>query len=71
MMTRSENLYHALRNGLHDKEETPISNGFNTFVSQAEAARELNIHQPNINKCLKGLRKSAGGYSWSYVNNVE
>lgn len=23
--------------------------------------------QPNVNKCLKGLRKYAHGYTWVYV----
>ena len=38
------------------------------FESQNEAARQLNIHQANINKILKGERKTAGGY---YFEKVE
>ena len=37
------------------------------FLSQAECGRVLGVHQGNINRCLKGLRKSAGGYTFKYA----
>jgi len=40
------------------------------FKNQREASRILNIHQPNINKCLKGERKQSGGYYWFYKNKI-
>jgi hypothetical protein len=36
------------------------------FKSVADASRELNIPTGNICKVLKGARKSAGGFSFSY-----
>lgn len=38
-----------------------------TFCSQGEAGRKLNLPQPNIWKCLVGLRKTCGGYSFKYA----
>lgn len=38
-----------------------------TFASITEASEELNIVHQNISKCLKGTRKTAGGYSWRYA----
>lgn len=37
------------------------------FSSTAEACRITGIYHQNITKCLKGKRKSAGGYHWRYV----
>lgn len=39
-----------------------------TFVSAAEAARQLNICQAHISRCCLGDRKTAGGYRWSFAN---
>ena len=70
--SRSDNLYHALRNGLHAKTETPIL-GINTstgdtirFESQA-AAKAAGFTQANINKVLRGKRKHHKGYIWEYA----
>lgn len=38
----------------------------NTFVSISDAERKTNIYNPNIVKCCKGERKTAGGYIWRY-----
>ena len=38
------------------------------FKSISDASRELNIPTGNICKVLKGARKSAGGFSFSYQN---
>lgn len=44
-----------------------------TWESISDADRELNIPNPNIVKCLKGVRKSAGGFVWKYhiINSGE
>lgn len=34
--------------------------------SAIDAERELNIQSRNIVKVLKGQRKTAGGYMWTY-----
>ncbi len=39
-------------------------NYIGTYQSCGEAARELNCLQPNILKCLRGKRKSTGGYQF-------
>ena len=36
------------------------------WPSAKEAERQLGIPQPNICTCLKGRRKSAGGFVWRY-----
>lgn len=72
-MTRTENLYHAMRTGLHDNPEKPVvgvckeTGRVVEFVSSSEAARETSAYQPNISKCLMGLRRSAGGFEWSFA----
>lgn len=35
--------------------------------SQTDAEKVLGVR--NINRCLKGRRKTCGGYSWRYVND--
>ncbi len=35
--------------------------------SQRMCAEELRLQQPNINKCLKGVRKTSGGYNFRYL----
>ncbi len=37
------------------------------FNSQHECARILGLSQPNINRCLKGVRKTVGGYRFEHV----
>ena len=38
------------------------------WPSLHEAERKLKISQSNIGKCLKGRRKSAGGFVWRYAH---
>jgi predicted XRE-type DNA-binding protein len=38
------------------------------FVSQAEAARILHVHQPNIRHVLSGWYKQTGGYKFEYLD---
>ena len=44
-------------------------NTLNIFSSVAEAERQTGIPNPNIIKCCKGKRKTAGGFVWKYENN--
>lgn len=37
------------------------------FKSTVDASRITGINKGNINSCLKGRYKSAGGYHWQYV----
>lgn len=37
------------------------------YVSVSEAERKTGIYNPNIVKCCKGERKTAGGYIWKYT----
>lgn len=41
------------------------------FKSQAEAARCLNLHQPNINHVLSGFYGRTGRYTFKYVTRSE
>lgn len=41
------------------------------FVSQADAARKLGIGDSEINKCLKGHRKSSHGYKFKYLEQKD
>lgn len=68
--TQKENLHHGTglqRMGLaHGK---PVTNGIQIFKSAAEAERITGVKRSNINRVLHGYHnsKTAGGYSWSYV----
>lgn len=70
--TRSENIRHALDNGLHACPETPVigvncETGDGVWArSQAEVGA-LGFQQPNVNKCLKGERKHHRGFEWRYA----
>lgn len=39
--------------------------------STAQVEKELGINNSNINSCIKGKRKSAGGYKWGYTDDYE
>ena len=41
------------------------------FPSTREAERQTGISKGNICDCLKGRQKSAGGYTWHYVESEE
>ena len=36
------------------------------FYSEGKCARELNISQSSVNKAVRGLQKTAGGYTFEY-----
>lgn len=35
--------------------------------SALQAAKALGLHDPNINKCCKGIRNQCGGFKWEYL----
>jgi group I intron endonuclease len=39
-----------------------------TFIGANDAAKQLGIAQSNIVACLKGRKKSIGGYYWAYAS---
>ena len=41
------------------------------FASQADAARELGVYQPNIRHVLSGWYKQTGGYKFEYLDKDE
>lgn len=41
------------------------------FDSQGEAGREMYCDSSTINKCCRGVKKSAGGYHWRYATQEE
>ena len=41
------------------------------FPSAHEAERQMDINYSDIIKCCKGRHKSAGGYTWHYVDSEE
>ena len=46
---------------------TKIGEFVATYPSAAEAERKTGINDRNINSCIKGRLKSAGGYVWKYA----
>lgn len=70
-MTSLENRnYGTARQRSADKRSKPITNGVQVFKSIMEAERVTGVHNSNIVKCLKGERKTTGGYSWQYVKEL-
>ncbi|UIE13765.1 hypothetical protein [Enterococcus phage EFap02] len=53
--------------GFEGKYYVDIANGeYNYYNSINECARELGLHQGNVVSCLKGKRKTCGGYTFKY-----
>ena len=52
------------------KQYTKDGNFIKEFMSQREAAKELNLNYKNINSVLKGKRKSAGGFVFKYKEEL-
>ena len=36
------------------------------FISVSDASRDTDINRTNINHCLRGKQKMAGGFVWEY-----
>ena len=59
--------------GLNNKMSKPvvcIETG-EIFASQGEVKRKTGISDTSVNKCLKGVKKTAGGYHWRYATQEE
>ena len=72
-VTQSENLHHAMMSGLHIAPPTPIigthkETGETIYFESQASVKDRGFIQPNINKCLRGIRKSAHGYTWRYAS---
>ena len=72
--TQSENIQYAYEKGRkkapHQRKVAQYDidgNLIHIWESQSEAGRALNIHQSNIYKVCRGIRKQAGGYIWTYT----
>lgn len=68
-VTAKENVNHGTRNERSSKKikAIDIANGeWNDYKSISECARELGLHQSSISICLKGKRKTSGGYTFKY-----
>lgn len=44
---------------------------FGVWDSTSQASRETGVKQANISKCCCGKRKTAGGFIWQYISEVE
>lgn len=68
-VTAKENINHGTRNERVSKpvKVIDIANGeYNYYPSATECARQLGLNQGNIVSCLKGKRKTCGGYTFKY-----
>lgn len=63
-----DNSYHAMGIGLHSNPSLPVigvnKTGEGIFLRSVSEGDKFGIHHPNISKCLRGSRKTAGGYTW-------
>ena len=66
-MTHKENINYGSRTEKCSKSVYCITNN-TVYASACEAARKLNLNQSSITKCLKGKRKSTGGYQFKYFD---
>lgn len=66
--TRSENLRHAYRTGLHSK-ATPVRivETGEVYESQSECARRLGVSQQSVALCLAGRSQTCRGYHLEYA----
>lgn len=69
--TRNKRISEAMTNNpLTSKPVIAISKETNQktyFCSVSEASRKTNIQHSRIKECIKGIRKSAGGYIWQFA----
>lgn len=62
------NNYHSKRVGAYDYYTGKL---FAEFDSTRQAAQEMNLSQQNISACCRGKRRTAGGFIWEYISEVE
>lgn len=76
-ITPSENVKHAYNNGLIKPFERKIhkcdkeGNVIELFESLKEASEKTGIDNGGIVKVCKGIRQTAGGFKWKYVESFE
>lgn len=80
-VTPSENVIHAIKNGLlktekfkHGRKVTQMDlkdNKIKSFNNIAEAVHETVAHRSGITRCCNGKQKLSGGYKWRYSNDHE
>lgn len=56
--------------GAHCRKVLCVETG-STYDSIAEAARILDMYPQSIGQALRGKSKTAGGYHWEYVNEIQ
>lgn len=75
-VTHKENTQHMLRHGLktsfpnnlpHKEQPVLCVELDKVFKSMREASKSVGVPQSNISKVCRGQRKSAGGYTWKYI----
>lgn len=72
LCTRSENITHAYRTGLHKRPNTPskairiIETG-EVFDGIRECARYLNCSHGNISQCLNGKQSTVKGFHFEFI----
>lgn len=72
-VTQSENVKHAFSTGLAKSNAWSLAKPVTcvetdtTYISTKEASELTGIHQGNISEVCRGKRKSAGGYTWKYI----
>jgi hypothetical protein len=69
-ITQTENLNHAFDTGLTSKKIKPVRciETKVEYKSSYEASKLTNIGQGSITNVCSGIRKSAGGFTWEYIN---
>lgn len=75
-VTPQENIQHAHDNGLVRKtrarqviQYSLMGEEMITFISAAEAARELGLHESKIILCCQRQRMTTGDYQWRYADD--
>ena len=70
--TRTENTRNKIAIANGGKPFVAIKDGkIKIFTSQMECSRVLGLYDSAINSCLKGRRKSTGGYTFKYIEELE
>lgn len=75
-VTQKENIMHSLQFGHykghgHKAVKAIFLDGTTeSYASLHEAEKATNIPAANIHKCCNGLRKTAGGCKWEYIEEV-
>ena len=71
--TQQENVKHAFKTGLTLKtsDKEVVRGDGRVYKSLTEAANDTGITKSAISKVVNGQRKTAGGYTWSFREEVK